>query len=79
MSNSLVLDLNVDGIKNLYYSFRDYVQTDILDGENKYWTPNNGPQAAIKGVIFQRFPPLLYIRLQRFRYDIQENAMVKVR
>jgi ubiquitin C-terminal hydrolase len=72
------LQLNVKGMKNLYESFKDYVQVETLDGENKYMAEGYGLQDAKKGIIFQSFPPVLHLQLKRFEYDIQRDAMVKV-
>lgn len=73
------IQLNVKGMKNLYESFKDYVAVETLDGENKYQAEGYGLQEAKKGIIFQSFPPVLHLQLKRFEYDIQRDAMVKVR
>jgi ubiquitin C-terminal hydrolase len=73
------LQLNVKGMKNLYDSFRDYVAVETLDGENKYQAEGYGLQDAKKGIVFQSFPPVLHLQLKRFEYDVQRDAMVKVR
>ena len=65
-------------MRTLYDSFRDYVAVEMLDGELKYQTEGFGPQAARKGIIFQSFPPVLYLSLKRWEYDVQRDAMVKV-
>ncbi|KAJ3479232.1 hypothetical protein NLI96_g9207 [Meripilus lineatus] len=72
------IQLNVKGMKNLYESFKDYVQVETLDGENKYQAEGYGLQDAKKGIIFQSFPPVLHLQLKRFEYDIQRDAMVKI-
>ncbi|VEL23917.1 unnamed protein product, partial [Protopolystoma xenopodis] len=51
---------------------------ETLDGENKYDAGNFGLQAAEKGVIFTRFPPVLYLQLMRFQYDCVMDANVKI-
>src|SRR5258707_13871379 len=66
-------------MKNLYESFKDYVQVEMLDGENKYPAGGFGLQDAKKGIIFESFPPVLHLQLQRFHYDIQQDAMVKIK
>ena len=73
------IQLNVKGMKNLYESFQDYVAVETLDGENKYMAEGYGLQEAKKGIVFQSFPPVLHLQLKRFEYDIQRDAMVKVR
>lgn len=66
-------------MKNLYESFKDYVAVETLDGDNKYMAEGYGLQDAKKGIIFQSFPPVLHLQLKRFEYDIQRDAMVKVK
>ena len=44
-------------MKNLHDSFKDYIQVETLDGENKYQAEGYGLQDAKKGIIFQSFPP----------------------
>ena len=66
-------------MKTLRDSFRDYVAVEDLNGENKYQAEGFGLQDAKKGIIFQSFPPVLHLQLKRFEYDIQRDAMVKVR
>ena len=72
------IQLNVSGNKNLDDSFRDYVQVETMDGENKYFAEGFGLQDARKGVIFESFPPVLHLQLKRFEYDFQRDAMMKV-
>ena len=66
-------------MKTLYDSFRDYVAVEMLDGENKYQAEGFGLQDARKGIIFQSLPPVLHLQLKRYEYDMQRDAMVKVR
>ncbi|EEP79053.1 conserved hypothetical protein [Uncinocarpus reesii 1704] len=73
------IQLNVRGNKTLDDSFKDYVQVETLEGENKYDAgPPYGLQDAKKGVIFETFPPVLHLHLKRFEYDINRDAMMKV-
>jgi ubiquitin carboxyl-terminal hydrolase 7 len=72
------IQLNVSGNKNLDDSFRDYIQVETLDGENKYSAEGHGLQDAKKGVIFESFPQVLHMQLKRFEYDINRDAMMKV-
>ena len=72
------IQLNVSGNKNLDDSFKDYVQVETMDGENKYFAEGYGLQDAKKGVIFENFPPVLHLQLKRFEYDFQRDAMMKV-
>ncbi|XP_034946469.1 ubiquitin carboxyl-terminal hydrolase 7 isoform X3 [Chelonus insularis] len=71
------IQLNIKGKKNIYESFRDYVSTEILDGDNKYDAGEHGLQEAEKGVIFQSFPPVLHLHLMRFQYDPVTDCSVK--
>ena len=71
--------LDVKGMKNLYESFRDYVAIEMLDGKNKYPAGGFGLQDAKKGIIFETFPPVLHLQLNRSEYDIQRGSLVKVR
>ncbi|KAL8997736.1 MAG: hypothetical protein Q9169_003065 [Polycauliona sp. 2 TL-2023] len=72
------IQLNVSGNKSLDDSFRDYVQVETMDGENKYFAEGHGLQDAKKGVIFENFPQVLHLQLKRFEYDINRDAMMKV-
>jgi len=38
------IQLNIKGRKNIYESFRDYVSTETLDGDNKYDAGSHGLQ-----------------------------------
>jgi ubiquitin carboxyl-terminal hydrolase 7 len=73
------IQLNVKGMKTLYDAFRDYVAVEMMDGENMYQAEGFGLQEARKGIIFQSLPPVLHLQLKRYEYDIQRDAMVKVR
>lgn len=72
------IQLNVSGNKTLDDSFKDYIQVETMDGENKYFAEGFGLQDARKGVIFESFPPVLHLQLKRFEYDFQRDAMMKV-
>ncbi|CCF52859.1 hypothetical protein NDA11_006518 [Ustilago hordei] len=72
------IQLNVKGMNDLADSFRDYVQTEMLEGDNKYHAEGYGLQDAKKGVIFEKFPPVLHLQLKRFEYDIEKDSMVKI-
>lgn len=73
------IQLNVRGMKTLDDSFRDYIQVETLEGENKYDAGQPyGLQDAKKGVIFESFPPVLHLHLKRFEYDINRDAMMKL-
>ncbi|KAI9219153.1 hypothetical protein BC828DRAFT_399081 [Blastocladiella britannica] len=72
------IQLNVKGMKNIYESFRDYIQVELLEGDNKYQAEGYGLQDAKKGVVFTQFPPVLHLQLKRFEYDFMRDAMVKI-
>ncbi|OQO13895.1 hypothetical protein B0A48_00770 [Cryoendolithus antarcticus] len=72
------LQLNVSGCKSVDESFRDYIQVETLEGDNKYAAEGYGLQEAKKGVIFESFPNVLHLQLKRFEYDFQRDAMMKV-
>lgn len=72
------LQLNVSGCKSLDDSFKDYIQVETLEGDNKYAAEGYGLQDAKKGVIFETFPHVLHLQLKRFEYDFQRDAMMKV-
>ncbi|KAJ5381415.1 Ubiquitin carboxyl-terminal hydrolase 21 [Penicillium cataractarum] len=73
------IQLNVRGNKTLDDSFRDYIQVETLEGENKYDAgAPYGLQDAKKGVIFESFPPVLHLHLKRFEYDLNALTMMKV-
>jgi ubiquitin carboxyl-terminal hydrolase 7 len=41
------IQLNMKGKKDIYESFKDYVATEVLDGDNKYDAGNHGLQVVI--------------------------------
>ena len=72
------IQLNVSGMKDLDASFKDYIQVETLEGDNKYMAEGYGLQDAKKGVIFESFPDVLHLQLKRFEYDYQRDAMLKI-
>lgn len=72
------LQLNVSGCKSVDDSFKNYVEVETLEGDNKYAAEGYGLQDAKKGVIFESFPNVLHLQLKRFEYDFQRDAMMKV-
>lgn len=72
------IQLNVRGNKNLDESFKDYIQVETMEGDNKYFAEGYGLQEAKKGVIFESFPQVLHLQLKRFEYDVSREAMMKV-
>lgn len=41
------IQLNIKGKKDIYESFKDYVATEVLEGDNKYDAGNHGLQVRI--------------------------------
>ncbi|KAI9885549.1 MAG: hypothetical protein M1823_002648 [Watsoniomyces obsoletus] len=72
------IQLTVSGKKNLEESFREYIQVETMDGDNKYFAEGHGLQDAKKGVIFESFPQVLHLQLKRFEYDVRRDATMKV-
>lgn len=72
------IQLDVKGCKNIYESFKKYVETEMLDGENKYDANEHGKQDAEKGVIFTKFPPVLTLLLKRFEFSCDYMRYIKI-
>lgn len=73
------IQLNVRGFRNLTESFKNYIEIEMLDGENKYQAGDeHGYQDAKKGVVFRSFPPILHLQLKRFEYDFMVDDLVKI-
>lgn len=72
------IQLNIKGKKNIHESFKDYVEVETLDGDNKYDAGDLGMQAAEKGITFEHFPPVLHLHLLRFQYDPITDTNVKI-
>jgi hypothetical protein len=72
------LQLNVRGNKTMDDSFKDYIQVETLEGDNKYHADKFGLQDAKKGVIFEKLPQVLHLQLKRFEYDFMHDTMMKV-
>ncbi|VDN36861.1 unnamed protein product, partial [Dibothriocephalus latus] len=70
--------LKVRGNKDIYAAFRDYLEVEILTGDNKYNADTHGLQEAEKGVQFINFPPVLHLNLMRSEYDFQADGIVKI-
>ncbi|MCH0629788.1 hypothetical protein JNB11_07425 [Kocuria palustris] len=73
------IQLNVEGLPNLESLFKNYVEIEMLEGENKYQANEEyGYQDAKKGVVFEQFPPVLHLQLKRFKYDFVVDDLVKI-
>lgn len=71
------IQLNVKGKKDILESFKDYVEPEVLEGDNKYDAGIHGLQDAEKGVVFEVLPPVLHLHLMRFQYDPVTDCSVK--
>lgn len=73
------LSLNVKGISNIIGSFKQYVEAEKMQGDNKY-KPNDelGYQDADRGTEFAEFPAVLHLHLKRFEYDWERDCMAKI-
>lgn len=72
------IQLNVKNLSNLTESFQNYIEVEIMDGENQYAAQDYGLQDAKKGVVFEEFPTVLHLQLKRFEYDFNYDALVKI-
>ena len=72
------IQLNVKNLKNLEESFQNYIEVEVMDGENQYAAQDYGLQDAKKGVIFTEFPRVLHLQLKRFEYDFDYDSLVKI-
>lgn len=73
------VQLVVKGCKNIYDSFNEYCQVEVLEGDNQYDAEGHGKQDARRGVLFESLPPVLNLQLRRFEYDYERDLLVKVR
>ncbi|XBW36977.1 hypothetical protein QEN19_002557 [Hanseniaspora menglaensis] len=72
------IQLNVKNMSSIQESFDHYIEEEILEGENSYYTDKFGFQKARKGVIFKKFPSILFIQLNRFEYDFNLDKLLKI-
>jgi ubiquitin carboxyl-terminal hydrolase 7 len=72
------IQLNVKDLSNLTESFQNYVEVEVMDGENQYMAQDFGLQDARKGVVFTEFPTVLHLQLKRFEYDFNYDSLVKI-
>lgn len=63
------LDLSVDLYSNLKLALRAFLAPDLLEGDNKWKTPDDGYRSAFKGYRVTALPPILMIHLKRFAFD----------
>jgi ubiquitin carboxyl-terminal hydrolase 7 len=73
------VELAVDGNRSLDNSFREYTKVEKLDGEFQYYAGDRYRlQDAVRGIIFQTFPPVLVLRLKWWRYNIERDLLEKL-
>ncbi|EDO16509.1 hypothetical protein Kpol_513p25 [Vanderwaltozyma polyspora DSM 70294] len=72
------IQLNVKNFKSLQESFENYIEVELMNGENQYAAPDFGLQDAYKGVVFESFPAVLHLQLKRFEYDFNYDQLIKV-
>ncbi|SCU86930.1 LANO_0C09604g1_1 [Lachancea nothofagi CBS 11611] len=72
------IQLNVKNLKGVQQSFENYVEVEMMDGENQYAAQDYGLQDAKKGVVFESYPPVLHLQLKRFEYDFNYDQLVKI-
>ncbi|VDD80182.1 unnamed protein product [Mesocestoides corti] len=72
------IQLKVKGNRGVEEAFKEYVEVETLDKDNKYDAGKFGLQDAEKGIWFLRFPPVLYLHLMRFQYDFLSNTNFKI-
>ncbi|OHT11309.1 hypothetical protein TRFO_19290 [Tritrichomonas foetus] len=71
------LQMQVRGCLDLYTSFKQFTEPQILEGNNQYMTPM-GKQDAFVKTYFVSLPPILNIHLQRFIYNSKTRNKEKV-
>ncbi|AET40403.1 ubiquitin-specific protease UBP15 Ecym_5671 [Eremothecium cymbalariae DBVPG len=72
------IQLNVKGLNGLNQAFENYIEVEMMDGENQYAAQRYGLQDAKKGVVFESFPPVLHLQLKRFEYDFNYDQLIKI-
>eukprot|EP01065_Artemidia_motanka_P019475 TRINITY_DN23158_c0_g1_i1.p1 TRINITY_DN23158_c0_g1~~TRINITY_DN23158_c0_g1_i1.p1 ORF type:complete len:1311 (+),score=526.32 TRINITY_DN23158_c0_g1_i1:88-4020(+) len=72
------LQLNVKGCPTLTSAFEDYVQHEMLDGDNAYAVDGHGMQSARRRCAFRKMPPVLMLHLKRFEYDVRSSRQTKI-
>jgi ubiquitin carboxyl-terminal hydrolase 7 len=72
------VQLTVKGCKGLIDSFQNYIQREVLEGEDMFEVEGRGKQRAEIGKIFLNFPNVMIIQLKRFEYNAKKDVMDKV-
>ena len=73
------LPLNVKGVKGVLESLCQYNNSELLEGDNKYFCENCAKKVNAKKVTkVRQFPPVLTLGLNRFEIDFQTMDRKKV-
>lgn len=72
------IQLNVRGQRTLDESFKNNLQVETMDGDNKYFAEGFGLQDARKGDIYEYFPDVLHLQLKRFEFNWEYNVPTKI-
>jgi ubiquitin carboxyl-terminal hydrolase 7 len=72
------VQLTIKGVKSLEESFKLYVKPEMLQGDNKYRTDEFGLQDAKMYCIFEKFPPVLHLHLERYTFDPNTFNTIKI-
>jgi len=72
------IQLDIKGCHHLRESFCRYTAPERLDGANKYAAGRHGKQASLRQVTLTRVPPVLFLQLKRFDYNLTTWRMEKV-
>jgi ubiquitin carboxyl-terminal hydrolase 7 len=78
MEEFIGIQLPIEDCRNITESFERYCDKEILDGDNCIQTDEFGKQAAYKYHIFTSLPPVLFLNLKRYRYDMSKMAFEKI-
>ena len=64
------LDLNIKGHSSLYKCLKDFLQEEILEGDNQYFCCKcQCKRNAIRKIVLKRLPKVLNLQLLRFVFD----------
>ncbi len=72
------MTVNARDHSDVYSALDEYVQEELLAGENRYYIEGHGLQEARKSIQFLTLPPVLTFQLKRFQYDPKKGDMIKV-
>ncbi|KAK8845091.1 hypothetical protein M9Y10_021270 [Tritrichomonas musculus] len=68
----------IKNMKNLEESFENYVKQQELTGKDQYSTESHGKQDAVTGEEFLCFPPILFLHLARFEFNLKTGEQEKI-